>query len=395
VLGTLASDPYAGMAWMHMQLAAGLRRLGHDVYYFETTSNWPYDPVRRAKVDDSDYAVPYLARVAASFGLEDRWAYRRSYGDKAWFGLPAGRAEELLQNADAVFNVAGSTKVAEEGLEVGRLIYFGTDPIYHEVTYEQGDAQTLEILSEHAEVVTYGENIGTPGCRIPALPGLVARTRQPVLLDIWANGGPAGEMYTTVGNWKQSGREVELDGERYFWSKDREFLRFLSLPEHLGRPLEVATNLAETDRSPGEGEAVPAQGVGSARALMERNGWRLVDAHPFTTDPWPYRDYVRASRGVFTVARDLHVRLRSGWFSERSACYLAAGRPVIAQNTGFDTVLPTGEGLFGFDTLEEAVGAFEAIESDYERHSRAAREIAEEYFRAETVLARLLEDLGL
>ena len=221
VLGTLASDPYAGMAWMHMQLTAGLRLLGHDVYYFETTSNWPYDPVRRAKVDDSDYAVPYLARVAASFGLEDRWAYRRSYGDKAWFGLSAGRAEELLQNAEAVFNVAGSTKVAEEGLEVGRLIYFGTDPIYHEVTYQQGDEQTLEILSEHAEVVTYGENIGTPGCRIPALPGLVARTRQPVLLDIWANGRPAGEMYTTVGNWKQSGREVELDGERYFWSKDR------------------------------------------------------------------------------------------------------------------------------------------------------------------------------
>ncbi len=114
-----------------------------------------------------------------------------------------------------------------------------------------------------------------------------------------------------------------------------------------------------------------------------------------TTDPWPYRDYVRASRGEFTVARDLHVRLRSGWFSERSACYLAAGRPVITQDTGFGAVLPTGEGLFAFNTMDEILAAFESINSDYERHSRAARAIAQEYFRAETVLAKVLKDLGL
>jgi hypothetical protein len=133
----------------------------------------------------------------------------------------------------------------------------------------------------------------------------------------------------------------------------------------------------------------------NARHTLEANGWRLADAHAFTTDPWPYRDYVRASRGEFTVARDLHVRLRSGWFSERSACYLAAGRPVITQDTGFDSVLPTGEGLFAFNTMEEILTAFESINSDYQRHSRAARAIAEEYFRAETVLAKVVMDLGL
>jgi hypothetical protein len=143
-------------------------------------------------------------------------------------------------------------------------------------------------------------------------------------------------------------------------------------------------------------EAVPALGVDDdGYRILESHGWRLVDAPPFTSDPWPYRDYVCASRGEFTVARDLNVRLRSGWFSERSACYLAAGRPVITQDTGFGAVLPTGEGLFAFNTMDEAVAAFEAINSDYERHSRAARRIAQEYFAAECVLPKLMADLGL
>jgi hypothetical protein len=142
-------------------------------------------------------------------------------------------------------------------------------------------------------------------------------------------------------------------------------------------------------------EDVPALGLAEDdHTRLEAHGWRITGAG-FTTDPWKYRDYVTASRGEFTVARDLHVRLKSGWFSERSACYLAAGRPVITQDTGFGTVLPTGEGLFAFNTMDEVLAAFEAIHSDYARQSRAARAIAEEYFRAETVLARMLRDLGL
>ena len=133
----------------------------------------------------------------------------------------------------------------------------------------------------------------------------------------------------------------------------------------------------------------------AVRRMLRSHGWRLIDAHPFTMDPWPYRDYVLASRGEFTVAKDQNVRLRSGWFSERSACYLAAGRPVITQDTGFDKFIPTGEGLFAFNTMDDILTAFEAISSDYARHSRAARALAEEYFGAETVLTKLLNDLGL
>jgi hypothetical protein len=381
VVGTLASNPYAGMAWTHMQIVAGLRRLGHDAYYFESTSAWPYDPVRNTAVNDSEYALPYLKRTAESFQLENRWAYRRSYSDKEWFGLTCRKAEELLAHADAVLNVAGATRFAEEGLKVGRLVYFGTDPGIHEIAYAKEDENVWTIIEEHDECVTYGENIGLAECSIPPLPRLRARTRQPVLLDIWQDGAPLLRGFTTVGNWRQSGYDIDFENEIYYWSKHHEFLKFIDLPRRIDQPVELATGLDNLNAE--------------ERDLLECKGWKLTDALAFTTDPWRYRDYVRSSRGEFTVAKDLNVRLRSGWFSERSACYLAAGRPVITQDTGFGSVLPTGEGLFAFNTMEEILAAFEAINSDYEKHSRAARAIAEEYFKAETVLSKLLQDLGL
>jgi hypothetical protein len=395
VLGTMAADPYAGMAWMHMQIAAGLRRLGHDAYYFETTSAWPYDPVRQARVCDSVYAVPYLARVAESFGLAGRWAYRQSFSDKEWLGMTREKAEDLLATADAVFNVAGATRIREEGLKVGRLIYLGTDPVFHEAQYANGEESGKAIVAEHDEFVTYGENIGTAACAVPPLPGQRATTRQPVLIDCWRNGGPVKNAFTTVGNWKQAGCEITLNGEDYRWSKHYEFLKFIDLPQQIDQPLELAMNLQEVTGH-GEGTAVPAYGItANEKEMLRARGWRLVDAPEFTTDPWRYRDYLKPSKGEFTVARDLHVRLKSGWFSERSACYLAAGRPVVTQDTGFGRVVPTGEGLFAFNTMDDILAAFDAISSDYEKHSRSAAAIADEYFEAERVLAKLLSDLGL
>lgn len=381
VVGTVASNPYAGMAWMHMQITSGLHRLGHDAYYFETTSAWPYDPTRETMVSDSNYALPYLKRVAESFGLGDRWAYRRSYADKAWFGLSQTKAEDLLAHADCVLNVAGATRFAEEGLKIGRLVYFGTDPGHHEIAFYNGDESVRALIAEHDDYVTYGENIGSSDCVIPPLPHFRSRTRQPVLLDLWQDGVPHGREFTTIGNWKQEGRDIEFRGERYRWSKHHEFLKFIDLPMKTPARIELATGLANLDTDD--------------KNLLNRSGWRLIDAHPFTTDPWPYRDYVRGSLGEFTVAKDLNVRLRSGWFSERSACYLAAGRPVITQNTGFGSVLPTGEGLFAFNTMDEIISALEDIQSNYPRHSRAASDIAQEFFRAEHVLKKVIDDLGL
>jgi hypothetical protein len=397
VVGTLASMPYAGMAWTHMQIVQGLRRLGHDVYYMEVTSVWPYDPVRQMKVNDSAYAVPYLARVAEAFELADRWAYRRSFSDHEWFGMGKARAEDVLAHADLTLNVAGATRLrTREDLQTKRLVYYGTDPVYHEVAFANGDRVTRRTIDQHDDFVTYGENIGRPDCPIPPLPRLRARTRQPVLLDCWQTDGPARAAFTTVCNWRQGGHDVVFGGETYYWSKDREFMKFLEVPRLVDTPIELAMGLTDAKVTrPGFGDLIPAQGMTEdERCLLAAHGWKLTDAHAFTTDPWSYRDFVVGSRAEFTVAKDQNVRFRTGWFSDRSATYLAAGRPVITQDTGFGTVLPTGEGLFAFNSLAEIVRAFDAINADYDRHSQAARAIAREYFRAETVLARLLRDLG-
>jgi hypothetical protein len=398
VVGTLASDPYAGMAWMNMQIVLGLYRLGHNVYYFETTSTWPYNPVLETRVDNTDYAIPYLKKVTESFGIGERWAYRCSFSEtKEWYGLSKEKAENLLANADLVLNVAGATRFQEESLKVGRLVYFGTDPVYHEIKYAEGDEFTKSIIDEHQDIVTYGENIGNPDCPIPPLPQLKAKTRQPVILDFWSDGMPANKKFTTVGNWKQAGRDLTFNGETYFWSKHHEFLKFIETPKKVVHPIEVAMNLAGLQTvNHGKGTEIPSLGVAvDEYTLLTSNGWHLIDAPSFTTDPWTYRDYVRNSLGEFTFAKDQNIRLRSGWFSERSACYLAAGRPVITQDTAFDCALPTGEGLFSFNTMEEIIVAFDAISSNYKKHSEAAREIAEEYFKAEKVLEKLLSDLGV
>ena len=397
VVGTLASDPYAGMAWMHMQIVVGLKRLGHNVFYFEVTHTWPYDPVLQTRVNNAEYAVSYLKKIAERFGIGNQWAYRCSFADnKEWHGINKARAEDLLANADLVLNISGATRFKQVGLKTGRLVYYGTDPVYHEIKYAQGDPEVRSIIEEHDDVISYGENIGNPGCPIPSLPMLRAKTRQPVLTDLWENDAVTRNAFTTVGNWKQGGRDINFNGEIYHWSKHHEFLKFIDLPKKIYQPIELAMNLAkpETFRH-GRGTAVPALGVANEEYdLLESNGWHLVDGPAFSTDPWQYRDYIIHSRGEFTFAKDQNIRLRSGWFSERSACYLAAGRPVITQDTGFGITIPTGEGLFAFNTMDEVIAAFDAISSDYQKHSRAAKEIAREYFKAETVLEKLLNDLG-
>ena len=408
VLGTMGADPYAGMAWMHMQIAGGLLRIGCDVHYLETTSAWPYDPTQGMRVADAGYPVAHLARATEQFGLGARWAYRCSWADGRWLGPDAARADELLKTADIVLNVSGSTSLKEDYLSCSRLVYFGTDPVGDELLYAAGDARRTAMIDEHQDVVTYGENIGTPRSPLPPLPRLRGHTRQPVLIDMWEAGAdspPMRDLFTTVGNWRQDGQDAVFAGRPLRWSKHHEFLKFVEVPRLAGRTVELATNLgdpgAEPVAEPSPGAVAPneircAEGLDSRHArLLLGNGWRLADGPALSLDPWKYRDYILSSKAEFTVAREFNVLPRSGWFSERSACYLAAGRPVVTQDTGFSDVLPTGEGLFAFSTVEEAVEAIRAIDADYTRHARAARRIAHDCFRAEVVLPRLLTDLGL
>jgi hypothetical protein len=380
VVGTFGGVPYAGMAWMHCQFLVGLARLGHDVSYLETTSAWPYHPHEMTTTSDPGYTLAYLQRALDSFGLGQRWAHRAAYADGAWHGPLASKAEELLASADAVLNITGSTTPEDIRIPC-RLVYMGTDPVLPELRVANGDGALLERLRTHQAHFTYGENIGAPDCPIPPLPFPTKPTRQPVVLDFWDGGAPPRRDFTTVTNWEVTGYDCTYKGETYTWSKHHEYLKIIDLPRRTPAKLELAMGLS----------GVTAE----VQALLRENGWSVVDAYETSLDPWRYRDYIRGSGAEFSVAKDMVVRLRSGWFSERSACYLAAGRPVVTQDTAFSRTLPTGEGLFAFQNVDDILRAIDTIDADYERHGRAARAIAQEYFRAETVLAKVLAELGL
>jgi hypothetical protein len=264
-------------------------------------------------------------------------------------------------------------------------IYLETDPGVPQIEVAQGCEFTIDLLAAHTHHLTYAENLGAPDCGVPVGRFRYLPTRQPVVLDWWSHEEPpnadAGRnrAYTTVANWQQSSKEIEWNGETYYCSKHLEFLKIIDLPRWVEPQLELALAC-------GDDEAIRA---------LTAHGWRVVDALALSRDILSYRAYLQGSRAEFTVARDQNIRLRSGWFSDRSACYLAAGKPVITQDTAFGNILPTGEGLFAFRTLEEIVAAVESIEREYERHSRAARAIAQDHFAAERVLSDLIDAVGL
>jgi hypothetical protein len=261
----------------------------------------------------------------------------------------------------------------------GRLVYLETDPVQLQAELLRRDAEAIAFLKCHCALFTWGLNYGKPDCQVP-LPDdfKYELTLPPIVPDFWQSDGGYGNSFTTIGNWRQHGA-IKLNGDVYQWSKHFEFLKFIDLPARTGQLFELALgSYGDTDKQ-----------------LLEGHGWKVRDALPFSLNPDDYRQYIMQSRGEFTVAKDQNVRLRSGWFSERSAQYLAAGRPVIMQQTGFSNTLPTGMGLFAFSTMDEIVEAVETINADYKRHCRAAQAISEEYFRYDIVLKPLLVAMGL
>jgi hypothetical protein len=311
-------------------------------------------------------------------GLRDRWAYRLR-GELGSWGLDKARTIELYQSCDLLLNVAGAVALREEHLAAQRRVMMQTDPVTMELRLAMGDEFTRLAFANHHIIATYGENYGAADCGVPLNGIAYVRTRQATDLEWWSvDYEPAATHFTTIGNYRQLGNDVWFDGEWYRWSKHHEWEKFLTLAERTTQPFEMATTHDDA----------------ADRARLEAHGWRLRSAHPFTLDVFgAYRDYFRRSRGAFTVAKDQNVRLRSGWFSDREACYLATGKPVITQDTGFGAVLPTGEGLFAVSTVDEARAAVDAINSDYARHCTAARAIAEEFFDATRLARRLLDDV--
>lgn len=392
--------PLAGVVWQALHYLEGFRRLGFDVYYVEDTGDWAYDPEQNTVTDDCTYAIAYISRLMAWCGLPDRWAYRAGARDGAIFGVSEGQFQRLFESAEALVNLTGATMLRDEHLRVPVRIYLETDPVLPQIEVAKGNAFYIDLLKAHTHHFTYGENLGAADCAVPCGVLDYHPTRQPIIMDWWKTQSPAPSQvvnapFSTVANWRQSGKDIVWNGETYTWSKHHSFLKFVDLPRRAGQPLELALSL-QGRKGDGENGWVPTHEEDTeAIRLLTAHGWRITDAMSLSRDILSYRDYIIASRGEFTVAKEQYARPRSGWFSDRSACYLAAARPVVTQDTGFGKFLPIGEGLFAFDSMEQIMSAFAVINSDYEKHSRAAREIAEQCFRAETVLTKLVREAGL
>lgn len=380
VLGMMGRCPFGGQTWLYLNWLRGLHKLGHEVWYIEDDSVWPYDPIRNTVTDDCEYAVSHISRCAQRIGLGDRWAFRLAGPEQRCWGLSDESLNELYRSCDLLLNVVGATDLREEHMAARLRVYVETDPVTAELRLACGDEHTREAFAAYHAIFTYGENYGAPDCGVP-LDGIrFGKTRQAIDTELW----PAvfdrhAPAFTTIGNYRQDGNDVEFDGEVYRWSKHHEWEKFVDLPRRTAQKFELAVNVDRPED----------------RDRLQAHGWELKSPLRMSLDVFgAYPDYFRRSRGEFTVAKDQNVRLRSGWFSERDACYLASGKPVVSQDTGFTRILPCGQGLFGVHSVDQAAEAIDVINSDYWRHCQAAREIAVECFDATRVAARLLEDIG-
>ncbi|MBI2842831.1 MAG: hypothetical protein HYX78_05470 [Armatimonadetes bacterium] len=378
VSGYMVRYPLGGMLWTHLQFLSGIRRLGYDVYFFED-AGWPnacYNPATNTQSDDPSYGTGLLGRIMRRYGLAGRWVYRDYSGH-----LHGMDADEVRRVTSSDFVLLGLSPLSwfDEFERAICRISLDEDPGFAQFKLAQGDSYWKETLSRYDVHFTYGWNIGKEGCIIPTA-GIDWRyTNPPIVLDYWPVGPPPDldrPRFTTIMSWS-SYSSVSYKGEVY-GQKDVEFVKFADLPSLVDVDFEIALGGAE-----------------QAGGIPERHGWSIANPLLVTRSLDSHRDYVRGSTGEFSVAKNCYVKSRGGWFSERSASYLACGRPVVIQDTGFTDRMETGLGIVPFSTVEEAAQGARSVVSDYALHSRRARELAEEHFDSRLVLGGILKEAGL
>jgi hypothetical protein len=380
VSGYLVRCPLGGYAWQNLHYLLGLEALGFESYFYEDTAYYSYcfEPRSGNMTDDPSTGIDFAARFFGAHGFGDRWVFEDTWRRRC-SGLTAEARAEVLSRARLWISLAAVNRLPEAWRGRQGTAFVDIDPGYTQIQAANGDPGLLKLLREHRTHFTIGEHIGTAACSVPSGGFDWKPTRQPIALSLWTPGAvDESAAYTTIGRWDEHRREVEVAGERYSWRKRTEWLRFLSLPERTGEKFRLAMDVAKN-----------AEDV----ALLRAHGWSIVDPVAVSGDANAYRDFIHSSKGEFTVAKDLNVRLRTGWFSDRAACYLAAGRPVINQDTGFDALYPSGQGLFGFRTLEESIDAFARVRADYATQCAAARRLAESHFDATKVVGDLVARL--
>ena len=381
LLGMLTRIPVGGAAWLVGHYAAGFERLGYDVYYVEAHARTPSMFMTHDNDDGAGKAATYVKEIARRFGLEGRWAFQALHDNGHTWGMHQRELDRLFEEAALVINMHGGTVPLPEHAATDRLVFLGSDPVEVELEVHRGDQRAIGFLDQHVAHFTWGLNYGNPDCTLPWADSYeFVPSPPPVVLDFWDNGiVPNGAPFTTIGNWRQSYRNVHHDNRTFRWSKHQQFMKFIDLPMRTDARIELA--LSSVD----EGD----------RLLLAEHGWKVRNGLAISRDLDSYREYITNSAGEVSAAKEQNVHFRTGWFSERSVTYLAAGRPVVVQDTGFGSALPTGEGLFAFSTVEEAAQALDEVLTDPVRHRRAARDIAREYLSHEVVLGKMLEHVGL
>lgn len=365
--------PYGGVLWCSLMYLLGLRQLGHRVWYLEDTGECNIDPERNTLSEVPSYALRVIGDTLRAFGLEERWCYIDHGGSR--HGPCAATWKDVCRHADMLITLSGGCWFwRDEYLRIPRKVYIDSDPVFTQRRL-RGDASLGRFFGHYDALFTFGRNIGTDRCDESVGDTVWHHTWQPVVLDAWTPLPQSRHrFFTTVMTWQiESFREIG-------GNKDIEFRKVEDLPARTSIPLELAISSTEE---------IAAQ----LPSYLHSRGWRVRPAFDVSKDIDRYRDYLRNSLGEFSVAKHLYVAAHSGWFSDRTACYLASGRPAVVQDTGFSAHLPTGNGLLAFTTVEEAVAALEEAAARYERHRRAARELAAAEFSSSLILTRLLEQV--
>ena len=363
----MARYPWGGVTWCSLMYLLGLRDLGHDVLYIEDTGECVFDPDQNAVSTDPAYGTAYIHRALEPFGLGDRWSFVNY--DGAYHGASRDAVRRWCEGADLFVNLSGGSWFwRDEYAAIPRKIFIDSDPVFTQLALAKGDAWYVDFFRRFDRLFTFGANIGTPACDVPVGGFTWHHTWQPVVTGLWETAEPPGDRFTTVMTWRIESF-TDVDG-----NKDREFLKVLDLPSRTPSRFELAVN--------------------GPQDLLRRHGWDTVDAMAVSRNLWDYRMFIRRSKAEFGVAKHAYVSRRSGWFSDRTECYLAAGRPAVVQDTGWSAHLPSDMGLVAFSSLEEAVDGLARVERDYPRHAEAASAIAREHFDAGRVLPRLLEVAG-
>jgi hypothetical protein len=381
IAGSLAQKPgRGGHTWVFLQYILGFKKLGWDVLFLDRLEPaMCIDQTGAPAPIERSWNLQYFLDVMRCFGLSDHYALLYDEG-AATFGLSRPDVLERVRTSAALINVMGFLKDEEILAAAPRRVFLDIDPGFGQMWQALGQHETFRGHDAH---VTIAANIGKLDCPIPTCGLSWITTRQPVVIDEWPMASALRKPerpITSVGSWRGAFGPVAYQGTTY-GLRAHEFRRFAALPALTGSRFEVALDIHPAD----------AKDV----ALLCDHGWRLAKPRRAAGDPWRYRSYIRGSAAEVMIAKGMYVQTRSGWFSDRSICYLASGRPVLAQDTGLGDALPTGEGLLTFTTVEEAAEATHAIGCDYTRHARAARRLAEDYFDSSKVLSSLVQKLDL